>query len=135
MFPNPSSTHVNPKSVVKILNSVVKYRSFQVQISPNHSRTPNSPCWRVHILFTCCCCHKVNPSSNKALLFQPLHITFLHHNPHVNLARVYIRDLSLWINMSIEHSCENVLYEWLWIDNYQIERNNMKWCFDYNTWL
>ena len=39
------------------------------------SFTPNS----LHILFYHCCCHKVNPSSNKALLFQPLHITFLHH--------------------------------------------------------
>ena len=73
----PHQPHVNPKSVVKILNSVVKYRSFQVQIMFFKVQITQEHLIHLGLHILCCCCHKVNPSSNKALLKPTTYITFL----------------------------------------------------------
>ena len=91
---------------------------FMVKFSPNHSFTPQFTLG-LHILS---CCWSINPYIIKALLkFQPLHITFLHHNPCVNLVWTSRARAGIFqgFNVVNKHEIE-CLYvykhdiEWLW---------------------
>ena len=101
---------------VNVVHVQIWWRNVMLlfKFSPNHSFTPQFTYrWLTHIVLQAAAVTMLTPIHHIKLTQQPLHITFLHHNP--SRVQVYFRDLTcewtwitqLWMNN------EQFSYEWL----------------------